>query len=181
MKDPVAFVSSDERGLLLARFAATDSIDEPHGVMTRDSLPMLTVGDTVHLRHLGLATVVRMDEIEWAGDRSEYFVLQLLSDQSTRYVPVDKPSHLGIRPAISSDEADEVLAQLGPSAVIPSQANWSKWYWEMRKAVDSGEFQRVAHAVRDIRAERHKPGQSEWMSEMCDPPQYSAAAPLTIP
>jgi CarD family transcriptional regulator len=108
-----------------------------------------TVGDYVVYPHHGAATIIKREKIEFDGEKQEYFVLEIATDQLTVRVPVGKAVDLGVRPVISQNKARQVFRTFKDE---PQEAgkNWSRWYKLLTEKINSGDIFQVAEVVRDL-------------------------------
>ena len=108
-----------------------------------------TVGDYVVYPHHGAATIIKLEKIDFDGDKQEYFVLEIATDQLTVRVPVAKAVELGVRPVISQNKARQVFRTFKEE---PQEAgkNWSRWYKLLTEKINSGDIFQVAEVVRDL-------------------------------
>ena len=107
------------------------------------------VGDYVVYPHHGAATIIKREKIDFAGEKQEYFVLEIATDQLTVRVPVGKAVDLGVRPVISQNKARQVFRTFKEE---PQEAgkNWSRWYKLLTEKINSGDIFQVAEVVRDL-------------------------------
>ena len=108
-----------------------------------------TVGDYVVYPHHGAATIIKLEKIDFDGDKQEYFVLEIATDQLTVRVPVAKAVELGVRPVISQNKTRQVFRTFKEE---PQEAgkNWSRWYKLLTEKINSGDIFQVAEVVRDL-------------------------------
>ncbi|MCL1593116.1 MAG: hypothetical protein M3132_02030, partial [Actinomycetia bacterium] len=107
------------------------------------------VGDKVVYPHHGAATIVKKERIDFAGERQDYFVLEIVTDQLTLRVPVEKAVDRGVRPVISKNKARQVFAVF-KAEPQEAGANWSRWYKLLTEKINSGDIFQVAEVVRDL-------------------------------
>ena len=107
------------------------------------------VGDKVVYPHHGAATIIKKERIEFDGEKQDYFVLEVATDQLTVRVPTLKALDLGVRPVISKTVARKVFATFKDE---PQEAgsNWSRWYKLLTEKINSGDIFQVAEVVRDL-------------------------------
>ncbi len=107
------------------------------------------VGDYVVYPHHGAATIIKREKIDFSGEKHEYFVLEIATDQLTVRVPVAKAVDLGVRPVISQNKARQVFRTFKDE---PQEAgkNWSRWYKLLTEKINSGDIFQVAEVVRDL-------------------------------
>ncbi|GMQ98159.1 MAG: hypothetical protein BMS9Abin17_0665 [Acidimicrobiia bacterium] len=107
------------------------------------------VGDKVVYPHHGAATIVKRERIEFAGERQDYFVLEIVTDQLTLRVPIENALERGVRPVISKNKARQVFAVF-KGEPQEAGANWSRWYKLLTEKINSGDIFQVAEVVRDL-------------------------------
>ncbi|GMQ92716.1 MAG: hypothetical protein BMS9Abin12_0193 [Acidimicrobiia bacterium] len=107
------------------------------------------VRDKVVYPHHGAATIVKREKIEFAGEKQEYYVLQVATDQLTLRVPVENAIERGVRPVISKNKARQVFATFKDEPQ-EAGANWSRWYKLLTEKINSGDIFQVAEVVRDL-------------------------------
>jgi CarD family transcriptional regulator len=107
------------------------------------------VRDKVVYPHHGAATIVKREKIEFAGEKQEYYVLQVATDQLTLRVPVDNAIERGVRPVISKNKARQVFITFKDEPQ-EAGANWSRWYKLLTEKINSGDIFQVAEVVRDL-------------------------------
>ena len=107
------------------------------------------VGDKVVYPHHGAATIIKKERIDFAGEKQDYFVLEVATDQLTVRVPTTKAVELGVRPVISKNVARKVFATFKDE---PQEAgsNLSRWYKLLTEKINSGDIFQVAEVVRDL-------------------------------
>ena len=107
------------------------------------------VGDKVVYPHHGAATIIKKERIEFGGEKQDYFVLEVATDQLTVRVPTLNALDLGVRPVISKTVARKVFATFKDE---PQEAgsNWSRWYKLLTEKINSGDIFQVAEVVRDL-------------------------------
>ncbi len=122
--------------------------DSQAGSATKRKSPF-SVGDKVVYPHHGAATILKKERIEFAGEKVEYFVLEVATDQLIVRVPVLRAVDLGVRPVISKNMARKVFATFREE---PQQAGsiWSRWYKLLTVKINSGDIFQVAEVVRDL-------------------------------
>ena len=107
------------------------------------------VGDKVVYPHHGAATIIKKERIEFGGEKQDYFVLEVATDQLTVRVPTARADELGVRPVISKAVARKVFATFKEDPQ-EAGANWSRWYKLLTEKINSGDIFQVAEVVRDL-------------------------------
>jgi CarD family transcriptional regulator len=117
----------------------------------------------VHPQH-GAATVLKKVKQEFAGEKIDYYILEIATEQLTVMVPVDKIEDV-IRPIISKTQAKNVLSVLKDE---PQEAgsNWSRWYKVLNEKMTSGDIFQVAEVVRDLNFAQQTKGISPALKRM---------------
>lgn len=107
------------------------------------------VGDKVVYPHHGAATIIKKQRVDFAGEKRDYFILEVATDQLTIQVPAENALERGVRPVISKNKARQVFAtfKLEPQE---AGANWSRWYKLLTEKINSGDIFQVAEVVRDL-------------------------------
>ncbi len=107
------------------------------------------VGDKVVYPHHGAATIIRTEKREFDGEKQDYYVLEVATDQLIVSFPVANAIDLGVRPVISTNVARKVFATFREE---PQEAgsNWSRWYKLLTEKINSGDIFQVAEVVRDL-------------------------------
>ncbi len=107
------------------------------------------VGDNVVYPHHGAATIIKKRRLDIGGEKRDYFILEIATDQLTVSVPVDSAVELGVRPVISKNKAKQVFAALR-SEPQEAGSNWSRWYKILTEKINSGDIFQVAEVIRDL-------------------------------
>jgi len=115
------------------------------------------VGSKVVYPAHGVAKIVRREEREFGGEKVSYLVLVVpeqgwgTSGGMTLSVPEGAAAGLGVRPAISREDADDVLEVLAVRDVrMP--ANWSRRFKNHQEKLKSGDVFQCAEVVRNLAA-----------------------------
>ena len=107
------------------------------------------VGDKVVYPHHGAATIIKKQKINIGGEKKDYFILEIATDQLTVSVPAASAVDLGVRPVISKNKAKQVFATLR-SEPQEAGSNWSRWYKVLTEKINSGDIFQVAEVIRDL-------------------------------
>lgn len=115
------------------------------------------VGTRVVYPSHGIANVVGREKVTVAGECVTYLVLSIPKPgwdtlgELRISVPEDRAHSLGVRSAVSEDEATEVLEVLGATDVrVPS--NWSRRFKNHQEKLKSGDVYQCAEVVRNLAA-----------------------------
>ena len=123
------------------------------------------VGDKVVYPHHGAAVIARKERVEFQGQRTDYFVLEVATDQLILKVPVRTAVERGVRPVISKVVARKVLATF-KEPPEEAGANWSRWYKLLTEKINSGDIFQVAEVVRDLTFAQQTKGISPALKRM---------------
>ena len=122
------------------------------------------VGDKVVHPHHGAAIISKKVKQDVLGEKRDYFVLQIATDQLTVFVPVDTIDET-IRPVISKTAAGKVL-RLFKEEPQEAGSNWSRWYKVLNEKMTSGDIYQVAEVVRDLTFAQQTKGISPALKRM---------------
>jgi len=117
----------------------------------------------VHPYH-GAAIIVKKIKQVVQGEKRDYFVLEIATDQLTVFVPVDTIDET-IRPVISKTAAGRVL-KLFRDEPQEAGSNWSRWYKVLNEKMTSGDIYQVAEVVRDLSFAQQAKGISPALKRM---------------
>ncbi len=108
-------------------------------------------GDTVIYPQHGACTVVGVKKIMAFGSRQEYLILKTVINEMTLQVPTAKIGDVGVRPPVSADELEDLVAVLSKADPrVPS--NWSRRFKNHQEKLKSGDVYQVAEVVRNLAA-----------------------------
>ena len=146
-----------------AKKAATAAI-RPTPLRSRRKTPAFGLGDKVVHPHHGAAVITKKVKREVAGEKRDYFVLEISTDQLTVYVPIDHVDE-SIRPVISKAAAGRVF-KLFKEEPQEAGSNWSRWYKVLNEKMTSGDIFQVAEVVRDLTFAQQTKGISPALKRM---------------
>lgn len=136
------------------------------------------VGDkVVHPQH-GAATIAKKIKQEVGGEKRDYYVLDIATEQLTVMVPVDRIDEV-IRPIISKTESRKVLAVLKEEPQ-EAGANWSRWYKVLNEKMTSGDIFQVAEVVRDLNFAQQTKGISPALKRMLSKARLTLSSELSF-
>ena len=108
-------------------------------------------GDTVIYPQHGACIVMGTKKMEAFGEKREYLILQTVINEMTLKVPVNMAEEVGVRPPVSADELEDLVAVLSkPDPRVPS--NWSRRFKNHQEKLKSGDVYQVAEVVRNLAA-----------------------------
>ncbi len=134
------------------------------------------VGDKVVHPHHGAATIERRVNKNVAGERHEYFELEIATEQLTVSVPVASIGET-IRPVISKTAAQKVFKTFR-SEPQEAGSNWSRWYKVLNEKMTSGDIYQVAEVVRDLTFAQQTKGISPALKRMLSKARITLSSEL---
>lgn len=110
----------------------------------------LNVGDkAVHPSH-GLAEVTAIEHREIGSMKGEFYILRIIDNGMRVMVPRASSSAAGIRPVMSSKEADRVLETMKAREVAVDLQPWSRRFRAYTEMIKCGSPHEVAKVLRDM-------------------------------
>ena len=108
-------------------------------------------GETVIYPQHGACIVMGTKKMDAFGASQEYLILRTVINEMTLSVPTAKASEVGVRPPVSSDELEDLVAVLSKADPrVPS--NWSRRFKNHQEKLKSGDVYQVAEVVRNLAA-----------------------------
>jgi CarD family transcriptional regulator len=135
-----------------------------------------SVKDKVVHPHHGAATIVKRVKQVVAGEKRDYFVLEVATEPLTVMVLVDKIEET-IRPVISKTAARKVFSTFKEEPV-ESGSNWSRWYKVLNEKMTSGDIYQVAEVVRDLTYAQQLKGISPALKRMLSKARLTLSSEL---
>ena len=87
----------------------------------REACVKFKKGDTIIYPQHGACIVMGTKKMEAFGEKKEYLILQTVINEMTLKVPVDMAEEVGVRPPVSADELEDLVAVLSkPDPRSPS-------------------------------------------------------------
>ena len=116
-----------------------------------------SVGDHVVYPHHGAAIIKGRQRLELDGAKTDYFVIEAVTNPLVLRIPADRALDLGLRPVISRNAARKVFAIIKEDPV-DADATWARWFKLLQDKMSSGDIYEVASVVRDLTyAQQAKP------------------------
>jgi CarD family transcriptional regulator len=110
----------------------------------------LSVGDkVVHPSH-GLGEISAIEHREIGGAKGEFFIIRILDNGMRVMVPRTSAQAAGLRPVMSSKEADKVLETMRAREVAVDLQPWSRRFRAYTEMIKSGSPHEVAKVLRDM-------------------------------
>ena len=116
-------------------------------------------GDTIIYPQHGACIVMGTKKMDAFGEKREYLILQTVINEMTLKVPVNMADEVGVRPPVSADELEDLVAVLSkPDPRVPS--NWSRRFKNHQEKLKSGDVYQVAEVVRNLALRESEKGLS---------------------
>lgn len=110
----------------------------------------LDVGDkVVHPKH-GLGEILAIEHREIGGAKGEFFIIRILDNGMRSIVPKTSAQAAGLRPVMSSKEADKVMETMKAREVAVDLQPWSRRFRAYSEMIKSGSPHEVAKVLRDM-------------------------------
>lgn len=112
---------------------------------------MFTVGDMAVYPAQGVGVIEAIETKEFAGQRSDFYVLRICDSDMTIMVPTANAEHVGLRTLIDKDHVDRVYALLrDDDTAPPSVTSWSRRQRDYSEKIKSGDLLEVAGVLREL-------------------------------
>jgi CarD family transcriptional regulator len=109
------------------------------------------IGDTVIYPQHGACIVEGRQSKTAFGVTRDYLILRAIIGEMTLSVPLEMAEEVGVRPPVSADELEDLVAVLSkPDPRVPS--NWSRRFKNHQEKLKSGDVYQVAEVVRNLAA-----------------------------
>ena len=110
----------------------------------------LEVGDkAVHPSH-GLGEVIAIEHREIGSVKGEFYIIRILDNGMRVMVPKASAPAAGLRPVMSSKEAEKVLETMRAREVAVDLQPWSRRFRAYTEMIKSGSPHEVAKVLRDM-------------------------------
>jgi CarD family transcriptional regulator len=97
----------------------------------------------------GVGIIKSIEQKKFNGTKIPYYVIYIESSDMTIMAPVDKAAELGIRPAVSRDEANKALELMGQD-FDPIPSDWKLRYQMNLDLLKKGSIKDIASIVRSL-------------------------------
>jgi CarD family transcriptional regulator len=147
-----------------AETAAPAQSHRPSGIVAKGYVPLvnipplppppknlkLSVGDkVVHPSH-GLGEISAIEHREIGGAKGEFFIIRILDNGMRVMVPRTSAQAAGLRPVMSTKDADKVLETMQAREVAVDLQPWSRRFRAYTEMIKSGSPHEVAKVLRDM-------------------------------
>ncbi len=107
------------------------------------------IGDKVIYPNHGLGIVAKIEEKTIFGNTEGFFLLRILSTESTVLVPVANVDNVGLRRAISDEEVEELYRLLGDGH-IDNHQNWKGRFKDNSDKMRTGSIYDMADVLKSL-------------------------------
>ncbi len=113
---------------------------------------LFSVGDRAVYPAQGILQIVGIEEREIHGKVCSFYLLEVASSGLRILVPVDKASHVGLRPVANPTDIEEALAILKEERPAAERRgpSWNRRYRGFLDKVKSGSLFEIAEVLRDL-------------------------------
>ncbi len=108
------------------------------------------VGDHAVYPGHGVGKVVAVEAKEIMGTKLEFYSVQILETGLKIMVPKTSVNQVGLRPIISEEEANQVIAILKIKDVKIDNQTWNRRYREYMEKIKTGSVYEIAEVLRDL-------------------------------
>ncbi len=136
----------------------------PSGIVAKGYVPLVNIpplppppkdlkldvgGKAVHPSH-GLGEIIAIEHREIGGAKGEFYILRILDNGMRVMVPKTSAQAAGLRPVMTSKEADKVLETMKAREVAVDLQPWSRRFRAYTEMIKSGQPHEVAKVLRDM-------------------------------
>lgn len=109
------------------------------------------IGDKVAHPGHGGCTIQEIREREFGGQKAEYFVLVPVTDpRITILAPVENVEKIGLRPVISSEEADRILDSFSLEEEVDWVDDHARRKQKYEETLRSGDLDAIAGMIKEL-------------------------------
>ncbi len=105
----------------------------------------------------GVGKIEGVESREIGDFRQDFYVMRILDNNLTIFIPTSNADEVGLRSVIGRDEVDRVMSILGKKSRPSSTQTWNRRYRSYMDKIKTGSAFEVAEVYRDlclIRADR---------------------------
>ncbi|MEA1939788.1 MAG: CarD family transcriptional regulator [Candidatus Caldatribacteriota bacterium] len=110
---------------------------------------MFKIGDKVSHPAFGVGNIKNIEEKSVLGKRRSYYVLDLVVNEMTLMIPINKAEEIGLRYIIKPETVPEILDILSAKMDENMGENYKQRIKSQAELVDSGNILKVAEVVRN--------------------------------
>ncbi len=106
------------------------------------------VGDKLVYPQHGVVEVISIEEKQFGAVKTKCYILRLLGKDDKIFVPVDKTGV--VRQLLTLEEVQDVFDVLGKKELVYEGGSWSRRFRIYQDMVKSGDFLKMAAALREL-------------------------------
>ncbi len=110
---------------------------------------MYNIGDKISYPVHGAGIIESIEEKEILGESRKYYIMRIPLNNMKVMIPLDNVENIGIRPVISQQEVEQIIAVL-EADVTKMPQNWNRRYRVNMDRIKSGDIYEVAGVVRNL-------------------------------
>ncbi|MDD6308681.1 MAG: CarD family transcriptional regulator [Clostridia bacterium] len=126
---------------------------------------MYSIGDKVVYPMYGAGIIEAIEEQEFQGVVSKYYVMKMPMGDMKVMIPTLNAERIGIRDVIDGNEADKVLEEFA-NASVECDLSWNKRYRENMVKIKGGNIYEVARVVKMLMTRDREKGLSTGEKKM---------------
>ena len=108
------------------------------------------VGDLAVYPAHGVGKIEKVEAKELGGANEKCYVMRLLDNNLTIFIPVKNADNVGLRAVIDRTEAEKVFTILGENATPSTTQTWNRRYRVYMDKIKTGSAFEVAEVFRDL-------------------------------
>ena len=111
---------------------------------------MFKVGDNAVYPNYGVGIVRGVQEKIVGGKKKYFYILQLLENGSTVFIPTDKVKDVGLRTIIPSKDVAKIYQILRSDDEATDSQTWNRRFREYSEKIKTGSIYEIAEVLRDL-------------------------------
>ena len=108
------------------------------------------VGDNAVYPSHGVGQICAIETKEYFGIQTTFYTIRILETGAKIMVPKNNAKAAGLRPIISSTQADEVFGILKKTDIKIDNQTWNRRYREYMEKIKTGSIFEIAEVLRDL-------------------------------
>lgn len=130
--------------------SAVKNIDKKTAAENQANLSGFKVGDHAVYPGYGVGKVVAVETKEIMGTQLEFYSVQILETGLKIMVPKAGMNQVGLRPIISSEDAQKVISILKIKDIKIDKQTWNRRSREYKEKINTGSVFEIAEVLRDL-------------------------------
>ncbi len=113
-------------------------------------MAQFNVGDNAVYPGHGVGQVTAIETKEIFGKKQTFYSIKIIDSGMKIMIPMDNVAQVGLRPIISSEEADTVIGILKEKDIKIDNQTWNRRYREYMEKIKTGSVYEIAEVLRDL-------------------------------